>query len=104
MVSNIHQSSYRHQDRKMETRQRFAVTALAAACLDRLHAVAAHQCEFGVPGRWLVTGPELVQLTEVVVECGRVQYQHMGGRGGGGAERVRDPTGDQHEAAGGGGT
>jgi hypothetical protein len=54
------------------------VGALAAAGLDRLHAVAAHQREFGVPGRRLVAGPELIQLAEVVVERGSVQYQHMG--------------------------
>lgn len=67
--------------------------------LRRLHAVPAHESDLVLSGGCFVARPQLLQVSEVGIERGRVQHEQMGFGRGRRAERVSDAPGHEDEGA-----
>ncbi len=57
------------------------------------HAVSAHEGEFLVAGRWVLSRPQVLQFPEVAVEGGGVQHEQTRIAAGGSPEGVATPPG-----------
>jgi hypothetical protein len=80
--------------------RRFWAGLATPAVSGRLHAVAAHEGELGLAGRWLVSRrPQLSQVTEVVIQSWGVQHKQPRWPGLTGTEGMCDTARYQHETA-----